>query len=134
MNDVDAALYSKLTADATLMAMIPGGVHKLQAPVGVAAPLIIFHREEATHTYATGGTKAFINLSYIIKAVAEGFSTVACHDILDRVEAVLATGVTVTGHTVLVLRRRSDPAEYVEDADGGKTYMHVASAYDVALQ
>ena len=132
-NEFDAGLYSVLSTNVTLAALIPGGVHKLRAPIGTLTPLLIFHWESRDHEQVFGG-RAFTSGRLILKAVSEGLSTVPCYDVLSAAEAAIVGGVSVTGHGVLGLVHVNDPAEYIEDAEGGARYMHVASAWDVTVQ
>ena len=134
MNVADTALYGALTGDATLMAMIPGGIHKLRAPYATTFPLIVFHWEGKSYEGNLGDSPAWVSGQLVIKAVTEGLSTVSAYDILDRVETVLASPLSLSGRTSIALMHVSDPAEYAEDAEGGLRLMHVVSTWNWYIQ
>lgn len=131
MNAVDAAIHSKLTGDATLMALATGGVYHRLAPAGTSTPFVIFNLQTGDATY-TQGRLATREMYYLIKGIDEGLSSKVAGQIDDRVIALLNdVMLTVSGYTMLHLRRSSD-VEYVEVADG-VSYQHVGGLYLVMV-
>lgn len=131
MNAVDAALWAKLTGDATLMGLATGGVYHRVAPAGTSTPFVVFNLQDGESSY-TQGRLATRDLVYLVKGIDEGLSGKVAGQIDERVNVLLTdVMLTVAGWTNIYLRRSSD-VEYIEVADG-VVYQHVGGLYDVMV-
>lgn len=112
LHRLDIAIYSRLSGDATLMALLPGGVHQVEAPhdentAAADFPVLVFRTLDTTDEYVLSGLATeSIPLEFL--AGAQGNDNEAVHDILDRVYVLLQDyALTVTGYSTLYLRRAS---------------------------
>lgn len=92
------ALTARLRGDATLMALLPGGVHSGSAPSTATRPYLVMDapQEEEENTLDRFGKTAFIQLNAVSAPSVR--STQQVDAILDRVEALLRTPLVLTGH------------------------------------
>ena len=105
MNEVDTAVYTKLTGDATLLALLhdSGSIYSWQAPDAAALDFVIFNDMSDTETNDT--RHEIHNMVYQVR----GFSSVsmkAAKAIDARIRTLLHEGtLTISGHTVLRMER-----------------------------
>lgn len=106
-SDIDAALVTKLQADATLATLMPGGVWMDEAPPG-AQQFVIVHLEDE-HDEPMFGGRAFEEALYLVEA--REFSKVAVKNIkaaAARIDALLEQGtLTIAGYGLARLARES---------------------------
>lgn len=128
MSAIDVAVVTALKADATLMALVPGGVYRDVAPEAVVSSALadasqvfgLVTLQAAPQVYAHG-SRAFEECRYLVKFVSPSTSPVNAQSALDRAEVVLST-LTVTGFAVSC-SRREERISYVE-ADGPVYWQH----------
>ena len=132
MTAVRQALYSKLTGASAVTDLLATStsVYHGQAPEGAAYPFVIFHQQAGTRTRAQGKTTAFVEETWLVKAVDENSTSDTAEAIAEAVEATLANGtLTVTGRTLHDVYPSGD-VNYLE-RDGDRTYRHHGANYRV---
>lgn len=133
MNAIEAALYGRLSADATLMGLVTT-IGRDPAPQGSVLPYIVFNPAVDSDMYTMGSTRAMEPTIYAIKAVTEGDSHKLANDINDRVFALLQDymALAVAGRTVIRCDRidRLEPSELAD----GKTYRYAVDRYRIEVQ
>lgn len=106
-SDVDAAIVTTLQTDATLAALLPGGVFVDEAPAGATQFVIVSLVDEADA--GVFGTRAYEDALYLVEA--RELSTVAVKNIkaaAARIDVLLEQGsLTATGYPAITTRRES---------------------------
>lgn len=129
MDPVRAAIFSALTADATLMTLATQAYHSV-APQSAAFPLIVFNQASGTPILQFQGAHIQNDL-WQIKGIARGSSATPAEDIAARVDVVLDNAsLAITGRVHLYLRRESDVPTYSEQ-ESGETFWHCGSLYRI---
>jgi len=133
---VTEAICKALQADAQLQQLAPGGVWPFVAPEKTPFPYVIVSTQSpAVDHYTFGGPNSgWREAVYLVKAVDQNLSPADAEDIRSRVHTVLQdANLTVSGESVLWLRRRSQFPEYTEIVDG-LVYVHRGALYDVVTE
>jgi hypothetical protein len=128
-------IYSKLTADAALTALVGSRIYRGVAPEGAAFPFVVFFLMMGTgfDVMGTGTARYITSGQWVIKAVDRNPSASTASSVADRIDAALhgqsgsATGGVVHACT------RDEPLAYVEVADGA-TYQHLGGLYKVFVK
>lgn len=134
IENVDTHFYSRLHGDATLLAMLPGGVWAEQPPAGTAKPVLIFS------AYVPGVPKSVIGsgdpASVIwtdflmqVKVIGTGGSFKALYPIMARANLLLAG--TRNGNAVQGVKRADASAIKYIERDGDVRYNHFGYIYRV---
>ncbi|MES2867626.1 MAG: DUF3168 domain-containing protein [Actinomycetota bacterium] len=129
MDPVRDALYDRLKADATLMALTADGdVYHQRAPQNAQFPLIVFQRLSAVDEYTFKLTGRMLNALWLAKGIARGDSATPAEQLAARIDVVLAdASLTITGHDLMWLRREST-VDYLEP-DGAESFHHCGGLY-----
>lgn len=128
---IDQAIIARLSSDAALAALAPGGVFRETAPQGATTPFVIVegmtHRDE----YAIGSS-AYEELIYLVKGIAQSTSGTSAQSIADRVQALLhGVTLTITGYRAMLVQREERVA-YVEiDDESDRRWQHRGALYRV---
>jgi hypothetical protein len=128
------AIYGLLTADDTLTDLLSSAtaVYHQEAPTEADWPLVIFNRQTGQRDRAFAGEPMRPEV-WLVKAVTRAHSASTAEAIDARLEALLdGAGLSITGSTLLYLRRTSD-VQYPEQ-DGQDTYQHVGGLYRLVHQ
>ncbi len=133
--NVDIALISKLTSDATLMALAPGGVFREIAPQGSAEPYVIVQMMRHSDEYLINRGEAFEEFTYMVKAVQRNTSGATVQSVADRIHTLLQDGtMTITGYNLTTMQREERIA-YVElDENRDQRYQHRGGLYQVLVE
>lgn len=136
---VRRALYGKMAADVTLVALLgpppsgfSKGIYYQAAPDGAEPPYIIFNKQSGTPRYAIG-ERAYDDDVWLIKGVIRssgpgGDSPDTADDIASRLDVLLTDGaISISARTQLYLRRISD-VDFSEVSDG-TLYRHAGSNF-----
>lgn len=132
MNELETAIYEKLTGGTALTALLAGtaSVYNEIAPRGAAAPYVIFGLQ-------AGGDENMIpvrykNYLYRIKAVSET-SMKNAGQIDAQIDALMHdTTLTVSGWQNFWCMRESD-FRYVETTSEGRNIWHAGGVYRIRL-
>lgn len=126
MNALEVALFGRLGADATLVALLGAAteIYPDRAGRSVVFPYIVYTLQPGSTDEYTYGRRAYEELDYLIKAVDAGVDSTAADAIMERVDALLTNqALTVTGYT-LGRAHRLGRVNYPETADAGDQYVH----------
>lgn len=132
MNELNAALYSRLTGTAALTALLYSStsVYPEMAPQNVHFPLVIFGLQGGGDENKSPHRSK--SLLYLIKAVTNG-GIKAAATIDAQIDAALHfKPLTVVGWTNTWIARETD-VQIVEDIPGGAQYFHRGALYRVRL-
>ena len=134
---VDTALIGHLAADATLAALLPGGVHFGLAPQGKTSFALVTIDETAdisVFAETPAARRAIEVVTYAVQAVVQTSATAPATDAAARIDALLEDQpLTVPGYvwlsTVRVERIR-DPGE-LDPSDKSIRWQHHGGRYRV---
>lgn len=137
MNALDSAVYTALTASTAITSQTSGGtaspsVYHWLAPEGSDPPYVIYQTQSPSLPYRTHGYPVvYEDVTLTVKGVTEGHSALAAGSIASSIASLLNGSVlTITGYTVLLLRREQD-VDYLEVLPGGQRYHHRGGQYRV---
>jgi len=133
MKAIETALYTLLTADATLMALVPGGVHNTLAPKPAGAYLVFqkVSNVPVGYTYRLLEGESYL---YQFRIIAKGYSKAGILDALARVRTLLnLTTLTVTGRTVWRTTWESDMPDMVALDEDEVPLMQVGATYRIEM-
>jgi len=133
MKALETALYTLLTADATLMALIPGGVHNTIADAPSGAYLVFQKVADVPvgYTYRLLEGESYL---YQFRIIAKGHSKAGILDALARVRALLnLAALTVTGRTVWRTTWESDMPDMVELDSDSVPLLQVGATYRIEM-
>lgn len=136
MNELDTAIFNKLSADATLtgyLAAGTAGIYNTMAPESASFPYVIFSKASDRDGYALSA-ETTVDFIYTVKAVTDspaGSPTKKSAGIIAaRIKTVLNDApLTISGRTWLSTRRES-AVEYPEQANS-RIYWHVGANYRI---
>lgn len=135
MNPVRAAIYTRLTSDATLMALLSGSdavVHGV-APAEVLSPYVVIQALSDTPMWQFNGA-SIENDVWFVRAVHRATSASVAEDICARAAVVLTDApLSVAGRDLLGIWRESGPQAYPE-VEAGETHWHCLSTYRVVTE
>lgn len=105
LGPLDEALTALLRADATLTALLPGGVHNGSAPRTSIRPYLVFGSptEAESNVFARYGQA--VEITFDTFSAPNVKSAAVVNTVLDRVEALLRSALTLAGHTSARLRK-----------------------------
>ncbi len=132
MKPVEQALYSRLSGDATLTGLAPGGVWRGVAPSGTIGTWVVFNHISADDVY-TLKARAVVNSVYQVKAIAPGESAAPAWQAAERIEALL-TDQALTMPTGRLLMIRRQQVVSMTETDGGEQYQHAGGIYAIMVQ
>lgn len=134
-NPADAAIYSKLSGDSTLIALLAGGtasasVYHGQVPQDAALPAVVFSAQSPSTPARTMGAKVYQeDALYTVKAITEGRSAASAGTIAARIDVLLdGPSLTYTGFTHMGSQRVQE-IDYPETAPGGPRFNHRGAVY-----
>jgi hypothetical protein len=129
-------LFSTLTGDATLMAMLPSGangVANTDSARGAQYPLIVFQFMSGIDAAAVGALRIWTDMLYMVKVIAQGADYSVMDAALARIDALLhrASG-TVTDGTVCTCTR--EQVIRLPDSVAGDPYRQAGAIYRICAQ
>lgn len=135
MNELDAAIYSKLASATALTALLAGtaSVYNGMAPQGAATPYVIFSAASDRDGY-TLSAEATVDFIYTVKAVTVSPAGSPSKKAAGAIAAQIKTALndqplTIAGRTWLSTRRESS-IDYAEP-DSSNIYFHVGGNYRI---
>lgn len=135
-NTADKAIYTGLTANAALTALLAGGtanpsVYHALAPEQATLPYVVFNAQSPSVPARTmGGGLAYENALYQVKGIVDSPSAGLAGTIAGAIETALGGSLTFTGMTHMLCSREQD-IDYQELAAGGKLFQHRGALYRV---
>ena len=134
MNVLETALQAKLSGDATLMALVTGGVHNLVARKP-GYPFLVFQKVSCTPSYTL---TQIIRETYVyqIKCIGKGATSKATlESALLRVQALLnRQPLTVTGYDHWFTQWESDLPDAAELDEDGEVLIQVGATYRIEVR
>lgn len=132
MKDLEAAIYGRLSGDATLTGLAPGGVWRAVAPVGTTGVYVVFSHVSGVDAY-TLADRATTTHNYLVKAVTPGETSTPAWNAAQRIDTLLNDQpLTITGGTVMSVRRERTMT--LTENDGGDLYQHAGGYYIIWTQ
>lgn len=127
---VDRWLYSTLTGDAALMALVTG-VHTWPVPQGAPLPYALFQEQASRDVQGMGPARLWVTGPWLVRAVFETRSWGgALEQVANRIDALLqAQGGVVAGGQVFVCVREQ-PFRLVETVQS-REFRHLGGIYRV---
>ncbi len=127
-------LYSKLHGDATLLALVPGGVYTWPVPANIGGAFVLYQMQAANDIRGVGPARIGVNGLWLVRAVAEtnsfGGNLLAA---ADRIDVLLqAASGTVTAGVIWACVREA-PFQLVETKDG-RQWRHLGGQYRIWVQ
>jgi hypothetical protein len=112
------SLQEYLTADATLLAAMPGGVYMDPAPQNVVQPFVVMELMDGRDEGYGGGPR-ITGATYSIAAFAPASIADQARTAAERIDALLDyAALTLDGHAVLGVRRVAPVDETFEETTG----------------
>lgn len=132
---VDIALIGKLSGDATLTTLAPGGVFREVAPQGASEPYVIVQQTDHQDEYLLRLGQAFERFTYLVKAVHQSSSGTTAQSVADRIHTLLQNGTLSPTNYRLLLLQRDQRIAYVEiDEERDRRYQHRGGLYQVLVE
>lgn len=132
MKTIEKAIYARLSGDATLTSLAPGGVWRGVAPVNTDGVIVVFTQASENDLY-TLASRAISESSYLVKAVAPGETATPAWDAANRID-VLLNDYAMTLDTGTVLSIRRERVTSFTELDGGEQYQHAGGYYLIWTQ
>lgn len=124
-------LYATLSADVTLAALVPGGIHDSHAPLASDADqepdaVVVFSYQSGQDVMVTDGERILVRPLYLVRAIAPGnaYPTLASA----RLDYLLQDSGAGGGGTGVVSCVREAPFRLAE-VDGDSHWRHAGGLY-----
>lgn len=122
LRGIDRFLYSTLTGNAALTALVGTGVYESVAPEGAATPFVVYGFHSATDVITMGGQfRAFTEPLYRIVAVNQEDGSDVVGQVADAIEAAVTGLQNVTlqpeNLTIMGIYRKM-PLRLIEEING----------------
>lgn len=129
-----AWISSLLSADATLLAAAPGGVHRDLAPPGTPSPYVIASIQSGNNKMTATAVRLWTDVLAQVKAVGPASSYAAIVAASARIDVLLnSSGIaTVTGGYILSSYQESPLA--VSEIVAGEQWNNDGGLYRIAIQ
>lgn len=127
-------LFSRLTSDSTLAALIGARVFFGIAPAGAAAPYVVMELRSGGNDLLTlGAYRIWSDELWRVKSISKGASGLALESIVDRIDALLhnASATTADGSIWASVRETSDQT-VIEDS--GVFYSIISYDYRIKVR
>lgn len=99
------ALTTRLRGDATLVALVPGGIHNGSAPSTSARPYLVFGTPTEVEQNALGHWGQIATMEFDTFSAPTVRTSAVVDEVLDRVEVLLRTPLTLEGHAAARMRK-----------------------------
>lgn len=127
MKALETAIYSKLSGDSFLMALITG-VYNVAAPASARYPFLVFQKvaDVTGYTFISRVADQYL---YQVRVIGSGLNKEPLNDALSRVDALITLQtLTVTGKRVGRVVREGDIPDAAQE-DEGEILMQVGATY-----
>ena len=130
---IDGWLYSVMSGDATLHALVADRIYADVAPENATFPYVIFNQQSAVDLDTPGFHHVWVNALYQIVAVTQGSSKSALQPIAERIHTLIQAMRAVTSTTEIVACYRESPFSLSETTDGVR-YVRLGGIYRIFAQ
>jgi hypothetical protein len=125
-----AWLYSALTGDAELAAVVEERVYHAQAPEGATFPLVIFTMMSEADVQGVGTARILANPLFQVKVVTKGAPDADARTVADRIDEVVGKAVRQVQGSHTISARREGAISYVEQQpQSGAVFHHNGGLY-----
>lgn len=130
---VEEWLYTLLSGDATLSAIVGSRVYGYVAPAGTTSPWVVFNYQSGHDVRGMGPARIMVSAQYQVKAVGQYDGFGMLKSVADRIDALMqgASGSVVDGQVLACVRQ--SPVAYVEVSDGMQ-YRHLGGLYWIVVK
>ncbi len=131
---IDAWLYSRLTADAQLVAVVGSRVYCESAPAAATYPFVLFScYRSGRDLMVVNGERVLTAPDYLVMVVGEGRDYVALQPAADRIDTLLHNVTAETAALRVMSCVRTDTwRERIEEA--GKAWSRLGGLYHLQVQ
>ncbi len=130
-------IYSKLSADSQLAALVGTRIYQRQADQGVSYPYVVILKLSGTDSNTISGDRVMANLLFLVKGVTEGNNAGnALESINARIDALLqkSRNQSVSKGQILACTRESDFELLENDPKSAKQWLHLGGSYRLLVQ
>lgn len=125
---VRAALYTRLSGDATLKGLATGGIHHRLAPPGAITPYVVFTRQGGSDLGTFGASTE--RPLWLVKGVCRGASATKAEEVDARCQLLLhKVRLAIPASRPITVQRHS-VFDYGETSDGEQVH-HVGWIYRI---
>lgn len=133
-----AFLYAKLTNDATLTSLAPGGVHRGSAPSGTSTPFIVIQHQAGRDTLTMNRLRLMSRILYQVRAAGPAKSTSAVVSASNRLDDLLkkppgAPPETTSGGRIDSYYRE-EPLQFDETLPTGEKWTNIGGLYRLEIE
>jgi hypothetical protein len=121
-------LYTVLSGDTALAAVVGTRIYAYIAPEGAAMPYVVYQNQAGRDVRGVGPLRIMANLLYVVKVIGATNSFGTLEVAANRIDAVLqaASGTNVRGTVIACVREQ--PFALVESLESGQ-YRHLGGIY-----
>lgn len=131
---IDAAILAKLSGDAQLTTLAPGGVFRGTSPQGAAQPFVIVDLVTHQDEWQIGQASAYESAVYLVKAVQGSTSGAGAQAAADRIDALLNNAaLSVAGYDLMLCAREERIAYLEVDDASDHRFQHRGGLYRVMV-
>lgn len=134
LNAADKWIYTALSGDAQLTAIVGPRIYAEQAPQGAALPYVVFNFQGGADLMSVGPYRVWTNALMLVRGIAETASYAgSLATIADRIDAILhaQSGSNVDGVVYAAVRER--PFRMPEMGNG-RQFRHAGGIYRLWVQ
>lgn len=130
---IEQWLYTLLSGDATLTALVGARIYAYVAAQGAAMPFVVFNLQDGSDVMGVGTARIMFDGLYQVKGINEASSFASLKPIADRIDTLLQgnSGSVLDG--AILACTREQPLSYVE-TDEDRQYRHLGGLYRILAQ
>jgi len=133
MEDLRQAIKARLSGDATLAALAPGGVFYGKAPQAAVFPFVIFSQSASVRRSSFGQANAGDTDRWMIKGVAR--ERVSQASLIDaRARALMTDPTLALNANVLLYCRPEGAMPQQPETDNGETFYQIGTIYRIEIE
>ncbi|MGH9161495.1 MAG: tail completion protein gp17 [Vicinamibacteraceae bacterium] len=129
--NIDTAIVTHLSADATIVSLATGGVWLETAPGHVASPFVIVSRRFSEDENVVGLGESTETVEYLVKAVDQSTSVTTVNLLAKAIRTRMKTTFEATGYDILAVIRTGTAGPFAELVDDQITWQHRGQLYEV---
>jgi hypothetical protein len=126
-------LYSTLSVDNTLTALVPGGVWRGLADPGTTTPFIIIAHQAGTDSIAFGGVRALTSMLYQAKVVGPANNSANLATAAARLDTLITTAVPIGISGGLIKSCYREQPLLVDETVTGDKWANIGGLYRIRV-
>jgi hypothetical protein len=130
-------IYSKLSADSALAALVGTRIYLRQADQGAGYPYVVILKLSGIDSNTISGDRVMANLLFLVKGIAEGNNAGnALEAVNARIDTLLqkSRNQAVSKGQILACTRESDFELLENDPKSAKQWLHLGGNYRILAQ